>query len=74
MVAGIFFLVQQMENLLIYPQVVRKTVGVPPLLAIIALLIGGKLGGMMGFIVAVPLAVVLVEYFNDVVDHKRSII
>ncbi len=74
MVAGIFFLVQQMENHLIYPQVVRKTVGVPPLLAIIALLIGGKLAGMMGFIIAVPLAVVLVEYLNDVAERKKSLI
>ncbi|MDA1334501.1 MAG: AI-2E family transporter [bacterium] len=73
LVAGIYFIVQQMENHLIYPQVVRKTVGVPPLLAIIALLIGGKLGGIMGFIVAVPTAVVLVEYFNDVVDQKRNL-
>ena len=72
LVAGIFVLVQQIENHLIYPLVVRKTVGVPPLLAIIALLIGGKLAGIMGFIVAVPVAVVFVEYFNDVAAHKKT--
>ncbi|MEK7576790.1 MAG: AI-2E family transporter [Patescibacteria group bacterium] len=74
LVAGIYFIVQQMENHLIYPQVVRKTVGVPPLLAIIAILIGGKLAGMMGVIIAIPLAVVLVEYLNDIVDRKKNII
>jgi len=73
LVAGIYLVVQQMENHLIYPQVVRKTVGVPPLLAIIALLIGGKLGGMMGFIISIPLAVVLVEYLNDVADRKKAL-
>ena len=73
LVAGIYFIVQQMENHLIYPQVVRKTVGVPPLLAVIALLIGGKLAGMMGVIIAVPLAVVLMEYVGDVVDRKRTV-
>jgi len=73
LVAGIYFLVQQMENHLIYPQVVRKTVGVHPLLAIIALLVGGTVAGAMGIIIAIPLAVVLVEYFNDVVERKRTV-
>jgi predicted PurR-regulated permease PerM len=74
LVAGIYVVVQQMENHLIYPQVMRKTVGVPPLLAIIAILIGGKLAGFMGIIISIPLAVVLVEYLNDVVDRKKSIV
>lgn len=74
LVAGIYIIVQQMENHLIYPQVVRKTVGVPPLLAIIALMVGGKIAGIMGFIIAVPLAVVLVEYLNDIVDYKKSFV
>ena len=74
LVAGIYVVVQQMENHLIYPQVMRKTVGVPPLLAIIALLVGGKLAGFMGIIISVPLAVVLVEYLNDVVDRKKNIV
>ena len=74
LVTGIYILVQQMENHLIYPQVVRKTVGVPPLLAIIALLIGGKLAGIMGFIIAVPMAVILVEYVNDIAEHKKTVV
>src|SRR3989338_654472 len=74
LVAGIYILVQQMENHLIYPQVVRKTVGVPPLLAIIALLIGGKLAGIMGFIIAVPMAVILIEYVNDIAEHKKTVV
>ena len=73
LVAGIYFLVQQMENHLIYPQVVRKTVGVHPLLAIIALLVGGTVAGAIGIIIAIPLAVVLVEYLNDVVKRKRTV-
>lgn len=74
LVAGIYVLVQQMENHLIYPQVMRKTVGVPPLLAIIALLVGGKLAGVMGFIIAIPMAVILVEYVNDIVDRKKTVV
>ncbi|MEK7642899.1 MAG: AI-2E family transporter [Patescibacteria group bacterium] len=72
LVAGIYFIVQQMENHLIYPQVVRKTVGVPPLLAIIALMIGGKLAGVLGIIIAVPLAVILIEFLGDVEARKKE--
>lgn len=74
LVLGIYVLVQQIENHLIYPQVVRKTVGVHPLLAIIALLIGGSLAGLMGIVISVPLAVVLVEYLDDVVERKKNLV
>lgn len=74
LVGIIFFFVQQIENHLIYPQVVRKTVGVPPLLAIIALLVGGKIAGPLGIIIAIPVAVVLVEYMNDLAEHKKNLL
>lgn len=67
----LYVIVQQVENHLIYPLVVRKAVGVPPLLVIIALLVGGKLGGFFGFILAVPIAAAIVEYVNDVAARKQ---
>lgn len=70
MVLGLYILVQQIENHLIYPLVVRKTVGVPPLLVVLSLVVGGTLGGFFGIILSVPLAAVLVEFLNDVSAHK----
>ncbi len=67
----LYVVVQQMENHLIYPLVVRQAVGVPPLLVIIALLIGGKLAGFLGFVLAVPIAAAVVEYVNDVAVQKK---
>ncbi|TSC73368.1 MAG: hypothetical protein G01um101470_131 [Parcubacteria group bacterium Gr01-1014_70] len=67
----LYVIVQQLENHLIYPLVVRKAVGVPPLLVIIALLIGGKLAGFMGFLLAVPIAAAFLEYINDVAKEKH---
>ncbi|KKT29146.1 hypothetical protein A3G55_04560 [Candidatus Giovannonibacteria bacterium RIFCSPLOWO2_12_FULL_44_25] len=66
MVLGLYVIVQQFENHLIYPLVVRKTVGVPPLLVVLSLAIGGTLGGFFGLVLAVPVAAVLVEFLNDV--------
>ncbi len=67
----LYVIVQQFENHLIYPLVVKKTVGVPPLLVVLSLVIGGTLGGFFGLLLAVPIAAVLVEFINDVARKKE---
>jgi len=62
----LYVIVQQFENHLIYPLVVRKTIGVPPLLVVLSLVVGGTLGGFFGLLLSVPIAAVLVEFVNDV--------
>lgn len=71
LVLGLYILVQQIENHLIYPYVMKKTVGVPPLLVVVSLVVGGKLGGFMGIVLAVPIAAVLVEFMKDLESKKR---
>jgi predicted PurR-regulated permease PerM len=70
LVVGLYIIVHQFENQLIYPLVVKKIVGVPPILSILALIIGGKLAGFIGLVVSVPLATVLMEFLSDVERHK----
>lgn len=70
-VALLYVIVQQMENHLIYPLVARKAIGVPPLLIIISLLIGGKLAGFIGLVLAVPIAAAVLEYVNDIAKEKH---
>jgi predicted PurR-regulated permease PerM len=72
MTIALYILIQQFENHLIYPVVVRKVVGVPPILVIIALIVGVQLGGFMGLILSVPLAAVLMELVNDY-EKKKAI-
>jgi predicted PurR-regulated permease PerM len=67
-VAGLFIIIQQFENHLIYPLVVNKVVGVPAMVVMLALLIGGQLGGFLGALLSVPLAAVFMEL---VADYKR---
>jgi predicted PurR-regulated permease PerM len=68
----LYAVVQQLENHLIYPVVVRKTIGIPPIIAIVALLVGSRVGGFMGFVLAIPLAVILVEIIDDFAARKRD--
>jgi len=65
-VAALFLIIQQFENHLIYPLVVTKVVGVPPILVILALLIGAKLAGVLGILLSVPIAAALQELFVDI--------
>ena len=71
-IAGVYLIIQQFENQLIYPLVVHKVVGVPALLVILALIIGGTLAGFLGIILAVPVTAALMEFTNDIEKRNRE--
>ena len=71
-VIALYVIIQQFENHLIYPLVVKKAVGVPPIITILALIIGGKVGGFMGILLSVPLVSVLFEYLGDIERRKKE--
>lgn len=73
MTTGLFIIIQQFENNLIHPLVVTKVVGVPPMLVIIAIVVGGKLAGFLGIILSVPLAAAIMEYTNDISARKQQL-
>lgn len=77
LVTGFYLIIQQFENQLIYPLVVKKVVGVPPIISIVALVIGAKLAGFLGLLLAVPVAAILMEFFHDLerdrfADEEKS--
>ena len=46
---------QQLENNLIYPRVVGKNLGIPPVLVLLAIMLGAGIGGAAGILLGVPL-------------------
>lgn len=70
----LFVIVQQFENHLIYPLVVRKIVGIPPIMTILSLIIGAKLAGFPGILLSVPVATIIVEIMNDIEQRKKTVI
>lgn len=70
-VAGLFLIINQFEGNLLYPLVVNKVVGIPPLLVILALLVGGSLAGFLGVLLSIPLAAALREFLADVQRNKQ---
>lgn len=56
---------QQLENNLIYPRVVGKSLGIPPLLVLLAILLGAGIGGAAGMLLGVPVMSVLYAVLRE---------
>ena len=52
-------LIQQLENQFLVPKIMQKALGISPFVTLVALLVGGKLAGIMGVLLAVPTVAVL---------------
>jgi predicted PurR-regulated permease PerM len=63
---------QQIENNVIQPAVYRRTVAVHPLIVIIAILIGSSLLGVLGALVAIPVAAAVQIVVSDLWSHRRE--
>lgn len=67
----IYILIQQIENNFLSPILSKKFVGLSPVLVMIGLAVGGKLWGLMGAILAVPLLGILFEFGKEFLRMKR---
>ncbi|MDD4106496.1 MAG: AI-2E family transporter [Candidatus Shapirobacteria bacterium] len=63
-------LIQQLENNIIVPRIMKKTVGFHPLVTILLIASGAKLGGVVGAILALPLFLTFETIFKVLVEKK----
>jgi len=71
-VLAYFIVYQQVENQLIQPLVYGKTVQLSPLAVLIAVLIGAKLGGIVGALAAIPVAGAIQVVLRDVLSTRQA--
>lgn len=67
---GLYFILHQFENYLIYPLIIKKIIGISPLVVILSIIIGFELAGFFGVILAIPSAVCLLEFLDDLEKKK----
>lgn len=65
-----YFIIQQLENHLLVPKVMQKATGINPVISIIALLIGVKLAGFVGVLLAIPLTTAASVFVKDFYSKK----
>lgn len=58
------FVVQQVENYFLVPQVARGSVQIPPALSILVLIVGSEVGGVLGAILSLPLTATIRDISN----------
>ncbi|PIZ86487.1 hypothetical protein COX94_00030 [Candidatus Nomurabacteria bacterium CG_4_10_14_0_2_um_filter_33_9] len=72
MVGGAYIILHQFEVFLFAPLVIKSVVGLSPLVVIIAALVGFELGGFWGLVLAIPVAVFIIELMSDLEKKKIS--
>jgi predicted PurR-regulated permease PerM len=66
----LYLVIQQVENHLLVPMIMSKSVGLNPIMVILGILIGGSLGGLIGAIIAVPLISAIQVFASDVFNRE----
>jgi predicted PurR-regulated permease PerM len=67
-VVALFFLVNQLEVMFLAPRIIGGNLGLHPVTIIYIILIGGKIGGLVGMILAVPLGAITIILFKSVYE------
>ena len=69
----LFLILQQVEGNLVYPHVVGNSVGLPSIWVLFAVTVGGKLMGVMGMLVFIPLFSVLYALLREWINYRISV-
>ena len=72
-VVGFFVAYQQFENHVLQPLVYGRTVQLSPLLVLCAVLVGAQLAGILGALLAIPVAGSLLAIGREVVEYRREL-
>lgn len=69
----IFFVIyQQIENYIVYPRIMSKSMSVPAVVTIVAALLGGSLLGVPGALLAIPVAAAVLFIIREVVVPRQA--
>ncbi len=67
---GLYVIVGSVESHVLIPAIMRRAVGLKPVVTIIAVLIGARMGGIIGVILAVPATTVLMSILSDIFQRS----
>ena len=67
-----FILIQQVEENILMPLLSKRFVGLPPSLVLISLAIGAQFWGIMGAVLAIPLAGIFFEFLRDFLKKRKE--
>lgn len=72
MILILYIIIQQTENNILVPYIMSKNLDISPLFVFVIMLFGATLGGILGIIVAVPIAGIIKVLYTDIIDRKKK--
>lgn len=67
-----FLIIQQIEGNILSPILTRKFIGMPPVLVLVSVMAGATLWGVMGALLAIPIAGILFEFLRDFLKKRKE--
>lgn len=67
-----FIIIQQIEGNILNPVLTRKFIGLPPVLVLVAVMVGAKLWGIMGALLGIPITGILFEFLRDFLKKRKE--
>jgi predicted PurR-regulated permease PerM len=74
LVAGVYVVIQVLEGNVLVPMVMKNAVGLPPYLVIVSLLVGASVAGLVGALLAVPVAATIVVILERVQARDERVL
>jgi len=71
-VVVMYLIIQQLENNVLVPQIMKRAANVNPITSIVVLLIGYKIAGVGGAIIAIPVATAISVGIKDLLNYKEK--
>jgi len=68
----LYFIIQQVENIYVVPKVMNQAVGLNPVLIILAVMVGSRLGGPLGALLSVPISAVFLIAFEEWKEYSTQ--
>ena len=72
-ICAVYYLIyQQVENYVLYPRIMQRSVDVSPAATVVAVLIGGSLLGVLGALLAIPMAAAIQLVLKEVISPRQD--
>jgi len=68
---ALYIIVQQLENNVIVPIIMKRAVGINPIITLIVLLAGGRIGGVLGVLLAIPIFLFVETILHEFIAPEK---
>lgn len=65
--------IQQLDSNLLQPRIFGQSVGIQPIYVLLAVTVGGGIGGFLGILIGVPVTAVLKILVSDLITHRNRV-